>query len=112
LQWAIYDPETGKIHYGDKGGAPDSEGLAAGFGYPFRPFYEARQPTELGYCRQLADWWQASLSVVRENLGTVHQVEGDVPLSSLLRCHRLISEASPFIQPDGFMDCTVEVGFH
>jgi hypothetical protein len=114
MQWAIFDPETGNIHHGNKDGAPDSEALAGGFGYPFGPFYEARQHAELVYCRRLADWWRASLSIVQAKLGLVHQIGdhnfSDFPMN-LPRRHQLISEASPYTEADGFMDCTIEVRF-
>lgn len=111
LRWVIFDPEAGKSHHGEKGGAPESEGLADGFGYVFCPFWKATE-AELTHCLRLADWWSAILKKVQSNMGQVHQIGSDVAhLSSLKvpRKHRLISEASPDLPPNGFFDCTVEV---
>jgi hypothetical protein len=111
LRWAVFDPEAGKLHHGDRGDAPDTEGLADGFGYDFCPFWKAKE-AELTHCLRLADWWLAVLKKVQSNMGHVHQVGSGVSYSSgskARRLHRLISEASPDLPPNGFFDCTVEV---
>ena len=108
LRWAIYDPEAGKIHHGDRGDAPESEGLADGFGYEFCPFWKPRE-VELAHCLRLSDWWHAALKKIKGKMGHVHQIGGDVFYSKPRREHRLISEASPDLPPNGFFDCTVEV---
>lgn len=109
LKWAIYNAKTGLVHHGDRGGAPDSEGLDGGYGYDFTPFWTASQ-AELVYCLRLTDWWLAALKVVRSNMGQVHQVEsGSSHFAPSRRIHRLISDASPDTPPNGFFDCTVEV---
>lgn len=110
MRWAIFSPEQGKLHHGDRGDAPESEGLAAGFGYEFSPFWRA-QGTELTVCLRYADWWRAVLKVVEKNVGRVHQIGGggvSTSFSGNQRVHRLISEASPDLPPRGFFDCTVE----
>jgi len=111
LRWAIFDPEAGKLHHGDRGGAPESAGLANGYGYEFCPFWKPKE-AELTHCLRLADWWLAVLKKVKNNMGHVHQVGSGVSFSSgskVRRIHRLISEASPDLPPNGFFDCTVEV---
>lgn len=108
LRWAIFNPETGLVHHGDKAGAPDSEGLADGFGFEFSPFWTPKA-VELTQCLRLADWWRAVLKVVQSTMGEVHQIGSGEMYSKPRRIHRLISEASPDIPPNGFFDCTVEV---
>ena len=75
---------------------------------------------EMRYCTALGEWWK---TVCPENLkpqpespaGNVVRI-GDymeTPSSSSAkpwaRLHRLIQDASPNIQPNGYFDCTIEV---
>jgi len=111
LRWAIFDPEAGKLHHGDRGEAPQSEGLGDGFGYQFCPFWTAKE-AELTHCLRLTDWWLAAVKTIQSKMGHVYQVRTDVSYLSgprARRVHRLISEASPDLPPNGFFDCTVEV---
>ncbi|KAH9843158.1 uncharacterized protein C8Q71DRAFT_237564 [Rhodofomes roseus] len=60
-------------------------------------------PSELQHCAGLGEWWTSVAPV--QDLGVIHQIR---PIRTG-RIHRLISEASPTCEPDGYFDCTVEV---
>ncbi|SJL00764.1 uncharacterized protein ARMOST_04078 [Armillaria ostoyae] len=113
LQWAVYKPETGKMDH-NRGSAPLSVRLGQdGTGVLFSPFHDAR-PQEIAYCSKLTAWWRAVLEKRREDLGTVHQIGGEVSGKEIFsaeskRQHRLICDAGPHVPPDGYFDCTVEV---
>ncbi|KAF7980156.1 hypothetical protein HWV62_39613 [Athelia sp. TMB] len=111
LRWSIFSPEQGKVHHGDKGDAPESEGVADGFGYEFGPYWDAQGP-ELTACLRYADWWRAMLKIAEKHMGRVHQIgPEDAPpyVSKARRVHRLVGDASPDLPPRGFFDCTVEI---
>ncbi|KZP21160.1 hypothetical protein FIBSPDRAFT_519794 [Athelia psychrophila] len=113
LKWVIFNPEKSKLHHGEKGDAPESEGLADGFGHEFSPFWDAQGP-ELTACLRYADWWRAVSKIVEKYAARVHQLgPEDAPSyaarGSYGRVHRLITDASPDQQPRGFFDCTVEI---
>lgn len=114
LQWAVYTAETGKFHHGELGSVPESERLAEGYGCLFSPFYSPRMPEEIRYCVKLADWWRAvqeRRSAARKDVTVCGS--GDLSRSvyrSSLREHRLIADADPQAPPNGYFDCTVEVG--
>ena len=111
LRWSIFSPDQGKVHHGDKGDAPESEGVADGFGYEFGPYWDAQGP-ELTACLRYADWWRAMLKIAEKHMGRVHQIgpeDAPVYVSKARRVHRLIGDASPELPPRGFFDCTVEV---
>ena len=83
--WAIVDPRT-------------REPIRKKEDICFQP-----TPSELQRCAALGEWWASVASA--QDLGTVHQIR---PVRTG-RIHRLLSEASPECEPDGFFDCTVEV---
>ncbi|KZT71254.1 hypothetical protein DAEQUDRAFT_121630 [Daedalea quercina L-15889] len=60
-------------------------------------------PLELQHCASLGEWWSSVGPA--QNLGVVHQIRP----ARTGRIHRLLSEASPDCDPDGYFDCTVEV---
>ncbi|GJE87059.1 hypothetical protein PsYK624_031420 [Phanerochaete sordida] len=97
--WTLFDPEAGKTT----------------LMHPAQPQPGAR---ELAYCVALNDWWRAlRREQERERSNVIsHQIGGDAsrewPASqrySVMREHRLIQDASPQAQPNGYFDCTVEV---
>lgn len=112
LQWAIYSPSTGKIRHCDLGNAPESEGLANGFGHTVTPFFKPDE-REIRYCLQLSDWWLDLQKKRQEAMGEVHQIggkEGEIfSFHRISRKHRLICEVGPDVPPQGYFDCTVEV---
>jgi hypothetical protein len=115
LKWALYDLSTHSFRHPVAEGTPEWEGQAEGIGHPFSPF--ARPGTiELEYCRRLSEWWAKvkEKEDARDANTTVHQIGGtagsyrrEIPK----RQHRLICDAGPEIEPNGFFDCTVEVSF-
>lgn len=73
---------------------------------------------ELRYCIALGDWWRAvqreQERALRNRNVVVHQIaDDDAPQwggrPSYARVHRLIRDAGPDVQPNGYFDCTVEV---
>jgi hypothetical protein len=120
LRFAIYDPSTHTSHHGPPTDppAPRSEGLAQdGRGVVFSPFYEARAE-ELDFCKRMKDWWESLDEVKRrkEETKIIVQIGEGGPHEGVrqfggrpVRQHRLISEAGPHVEPNGFFDCTVEV---
>lgn len=69
------------------------------------------QPTEneLRYCRHLVDWWKSIYPEAYAHAITVHKVTSRYSLGGSGRVHRLIADASPTAEPQGYFDCTVEV---
>ena len=61
------------------------------------------QGNEAKYCAQLADWWHG----MQANTNVVTSVQCFPPRT---REHHLISEVTPDTFPQGYFDCTVEVG--
>ncbi|TFK42385.1 hypothetical protein BDQ12DRAFT_676116 [Crucibulum laeve] len=110
LQWAIYAPEKGEVHYGDQVNVPQSEGLADGYGLRFTPFFIPSEE-EIRYCLQMSDWWREVLKLRKEEEGKANYI-GEVvskPPGRITRQHRLVQDAGPNIAPDGYFDCTVQV---
>jgi hypothetical protein len=114
LKWAVYDRKTHTAVEPVLGDAPRQDSVDSETGFPFSPFYRPNA-AELAYCKRLADWWD---SVKEEEDKTreaciVHQIgEGDVSMRKRkTRVHRLICDARPDEEPNGFFDCTVEVRF-
>lgn len=104
LRWVTYDPHTRRFRDPDRKDAPHSETSDEGFGYSYSPFYEPdMQGKEAEYCAQLADWWQ-KMQAKNQRVASVQCV------SPRTREHRLISEVTPDTFPQGYFDCTVEVG--
>ncbi|KAI0934827.1 hypothetical protein AcW1_006221 [Taiwanofungus camphoratus] len=95
--WAIFDPLSGKV-----AGANFQDSLIQ---MTFEP-----TPLEVDYCVRLWNWYKDVYpdAMLSPDLGTVHQIE-DSFRRSRSRVHRLICDASPQAEPDGFFDCTVEV---
>ncbi|OCH93878.1 hypothetical protein OBBRIDRAFT_789916 [Obba rivulosa] len=92
-RWSVYEPQSGRI---------------------VRPSVQAEntihfQPgvTELQHCMRLADWWRdvANSAQDGQESTSVYQIIAQ----DCYRRHRLIAEASPYAEPDGYFDCTVEV---
>lgn len=112
LLWAAFSPSTNSIYHGQLENVPREEGLVdGGFGVLFSPFYEPKEG-ELRYCSKLSDWWRLQ-NIEQSGVDVVRNLPPR-------RVHRLISEAGPSVQPNGYFDCTVEVssskskhlGFH
>ena len=104
LVWAAFSPSTNLIYHGQLNDVPREEGLAdGGFGVRFSPFYEPKEG-ELRYCSKLSDWWRRLQNIEQSG---VNVVCNPIPR----RVHRLISEAGPSVQPNGYFDCTVEVSY-
>jgi hypothetical protein len=108
LQWAIYSPNAGKIRHNELQEAPESEGLADGFGVRYTPFFHPGEEV-IQHCSRLADWWVEVQKKRSESMGNVQQIEASVPSQRPRREHRLIADTTPTTQPDGYFDCTVEV---
>lgn len=78
-------------------------------------FYEPL-PVELEYCKQLADWWAARQPRGNVNFTPTTPVDPIIPTPSTSyarswsRQQRLISDATPDCEPQGYFDATVEVG--
>jgi hypothetical protein len=93
-------------------GTPQWEGQAEGLGHPFTPFTHPGHK-ELEHCRQLADWWAKvkEKEEIKQTNTTVHRIGGEVGSRKpyARREHRLICDAGPDVEPNGFFDCTVEV---
>ena len=97
--WAVFVPESGKIVR--ETAAPQDLGQA-----------------ELKYCIALGDWWRAvrkdqerrESHVVRHQIGNGDVWGQDRGRPSIAREHRLIKDATPNVHPNGFFDCTIEVG--
>ncbi|OAX41609.1 hypothetical protein K503DRAFT_863739 [Rhizopogon vinicolor AM-OR11-026] len=103
LRWVTYDPNTRRFRDPDRKDAPHSEILDGGLGYSFSPFYKPNmQGKEAEYCAQLADWWQ-EMQAKNQDITTVQCVARG------MREHRLISDVTPDIFPQGYFDCTVEI---
>ncbi|KAH9952071.1 hypothetical protein B0H21DRAFT_12289 [Amylocystis lapponica] len=90
--WSIFDPRTGEVRR-----AADRNAVNI---VNFQP-----NEQELQYCLRLDDWWRAAVSDAGADV-TVHRVADMVVRG---RVHRLIRDASPHAEPNGFFDCTVEV---
>lgn len=97
-----FSPSTGDIHYGPKNKAPKEEAISNGYGALFSPFY---QPTaeDIQHCVSLSDWWRIKNKKTADTTEMVGRRERGT------RKHRLICDASPYTEPDGYFDCTVEV---
>ncbi|KDQ61169.1 hypothetical protein JAAARDRAFT_204921 [Jaapia argillacea MUCL 33604] len=117
LKWAIYKPSTSSFGTPTlPSNVPSQESLDDGFGPSFSPFWS---PTavEVEYCKRVHAWWVRAreeyekLFGVGAGGGFVHTIGDGVGWNGrkAKRCHRLISEVSPEVAPDGFFDCTVEV---
>ena len=104
MQWAIYDPRTGKISQPDSNLARDRS--------HFPPSWSV-VPEERVYCMQLVRWWAAVQRTRAERQGTAVQIGGGPVVASerkhVQRQHLLISEADPGREPMGYFNCTVEV---
>jgi hypothetical protein len=104
MQWAIYDPATGKISQPD----PDLNGHRS---HNPPNWHVVRQEKE--YCAQLARWWAAVQQTRAERLGTAVQIGGGPVVAAekkpVRRQHLLIREADPQREPRGYFNCTVEV---
>ncbi|KZP21162.1 hypothetical protein FIBSPDRAFT_519873 [Athelia psychrophila] len=114
LQWAIYDRHLQNIHHGDRGMALATQALGNGLGKSFSPFHQTVGTAEAEQCVRLLTCWEECLGTTAAQLGAMHdgahqQITGGTVLATSGRTHNLISEASPDIEPKGFMDCTVEV---
>lgn len=118
--WFVFVPESGKILRETApgvAGTPSSSQQSS-----------ARNDlgsAELRYCLALGDWWRAVQQeqerALRESNVVRHQIgEEDAwgtgngagqggGRTSLAREHRLIQDAGPNVQPNGYFDCTVEV---
>ncbi|KZT09597.1 uncharacterized protein LAESUDRAFT_512246 [Laetiporus sulphureus 93-53] len=87
--WALFDPRLGQAQ-------PEK---------PTESKIEFQlSQNEAQCCAQLATWFNTVVPGVYD--ATVHKIKGP---SVQARIHRLISEASPDAEPQGFFDCTVEV---
>lgn len=74
-------------------------------------------PEEIQYCIRLNDWWQDIYKQYKEENANVivHNLADMTGGMSVFarkqgREHRLIQDASPEAPPQGYFDCTVEVG--
>ncbi|CCL99996.1 uncharacterized protein FIBRA_02021 [Fibroporia radiculosa] len=65
--------------------------------------------SEMRHCVRLNDWWKDTESNASVDQGTVHQIDSGTKRATSGRVHRTISEASPFVEPQGYFNCTVEV---
>ncbi|KAL4067753.1 hypothetical protein J3A83DRAFT_4254123 [Scleroderma citrinum] len=103
LRWAVYDHATNNIQPYNGGGVPEGETMDNGVGYYFTPFWKPDvDGAELKYCKQLFTWQEGlqgtGRDVIRIQCAVRPQKE-----------HRLLSEVSPDVAPQGFFNCTVEV---
>ncbi|KDR73541.1 hypothetical protein GALMADRAFT_616891 [Galerina marginata CBS 339.88] len=106
LRWAAFCPSIGEIHHGPANHVPIQEGLgASGLGATFSPFFQPDAP-EIAYCIALSDWWRGITERPRDSVTPQQPIQRH---HSMHRVHRLISETGPFVPPDGYFDCTVEV---
>lgn len=104
LKFACYDPSSGGA-YDSRGNAPEREGFGPdGAGMPYSPFLELDEK-ELEYALILGDWWKAAKKIVDSKTILIGE---ESMMGSASKIHRLISEASPYAQPDGFFKATVE----
>ena len=73
------------------------------------PFFDPI-PSEVDYSTKLSEWW-----VKKENkpTQTSEGISSTLPtyerMDGTRRLHRLIKDAGPDVQPNGYFDCTVEV---
>ncbi|KAI0077127.1 hypothetical protein K474DRAFT_1662065 [Panus rudis PR-1116 ss-1] len=102
-RFCIFDPNTGNLRsFPVKANYPasnmDTGGSETG----------ENDPALNKYLVALGDWWNAinQKDTQGENGVTVHQITAEKQSE---RKHRLIQDVTPFIQPQGFFDCTVEV---
>ncbi|KAJ7137727.1 hypothetical protein C8R44DRAFT_766044 [Mycena epipterygia] len=107
FKWAVYDSAKGQVGHGDLAGAPESEGLANGFGAMFTPFYQATD-ADSAYCLALDDWWRSVKEKREGEMGTVHQIGSGSSSRPKKRQHMLASDFSESETAEYF-DCTVEV---
>lgn len=110
LKWAMYDPVTESVTYGDLGDAPRESGAEDGRGVVMKPFYEP-EPGDIIYCKQLSEWWGTSEKRGAEEPDTVARCAGVAARKLTQRIHRLISETNHESEPGGYFDCTVQVTF-
>ncbi|TFY82565.1 hypothetical protein EWM64_g1453 [Hericium alpestre] len=115
MRWCIFDPSTGQPKPPALDNSPRSEGLDNGAGVTFSPFWDMLDP-EAAHCAALAKWWQAVQDERVKTKGEQIQVGGgDVVNAGLSaggrprRQHRLIADVVPYMEPDGYFDCTVEI---
>ncbi|KAF8637320.1 hypothetical protein AX17_002822 [Amanita inopinata Kibby_2008] len=114
FQWTIYSAREKKVHHGNRGEAPRSQGRADDGSYPFTPFFDPGH-SEVHYAVKLSDWWREiedkRVKVVQEvkKISVAETSFSRYEPKSVKRQHRLIKDAGPDVQPNGYFDCTVEV---
>jgi hypothetical protein len=76
------------------------------------PFFYPK-PSELNYCTKLSEWWAKKENKPTQTSEGVHLISATLPtyerMGGTRRLHRLIKDAGPEVQPNGYFDCTVEV---
>ncbi|KAI6036462.1 hypothetical protein BKA83DRAFT_26059 [Pisolithus microcarpus] len=103
LRWAVYDSAANNARPVNRGQAPEEEAIGNGLGYVFTPFWKpSKDGVELQYCRILLTWWKGLRGTEKEVICAQHAIRPS-------KEHRLLSEASPEVVPDGFFNCTVEI---
>ncbi|KAI6005825.1 hypothetical protein EDD15DRAFT_2191207 [Pisolithus albus] len=103
LRWAVYDSATNNARPVNRGQAPEEEAIGNGLGYVFTPFWKpSKDGVELQYCRTLLTWWKGLRGTEKEVIRAQRAMRPS-------KEHRLLSEASPEVVPDGFFNCTVEI---
>ena len=74
------------------------------------PFFDPK-PSEVDYCTKLFEWWVKKVKKPTQT-SEVHPISATLPTYETMggaRLHRLIKDAGPDVQPNGYFDCTVEV---
>ncbi|KAJ7583078.1 hypothetical protein C8J56DRAFT_1028943 [Mycena floridula] len=102
FEWIIRSHITGNFHHGKTQSLDD-----------FNSYYQPNEE-EMAYCNTLAAWWLNVETMRKEALGIVNKLGADdLPVQPVGRkkgrCHRLMSETTPNVEPQGFFDCTVEI---
>ncbi|KAL0946513.1 hypothetical protein HGRIS_012729 [Hohenbuehelia grisea] len=113
MKWSIYDSSTQRTRHGNEGSElPPPTHLANGYGGMFSPVLTVTD-AEKTHCARLAEWWARVQKARKVALGDVQRLGDpdlvDPTLGRKARLHRLIQDASPDVEPQGYFDCTVEV---
>ena len=111
FQWAIFSPDQKRVHHGEAGIGPKLEGRTD-TDICWTPLFDP-EPSEVDYCSKLSEWWLKQENRSRETADETSTTVSALPtyerVASIRRLHRLIKDAGPNVQPNGYFDCTVEV---
>ena len=77
--------------------------------YDWTPVFDVC-PSEMKYCVELSEWWRKRESIHEREIQRIDLAQTPTPsYGAVKRLHRLIKDAGPDVQPNGYFDCTVEV---